>query len=141
VIFVGQVLDKAAKGSVSDIIGLKDLINNFTSSLNPAVGECLDGNAEVTELTDAYNLTNADGSEIEKRVITYITLHYFAVHKWLGEVDTDYHNGKYYTVGYKAGDEVHLVLGNKISRMAGKVIAKAYQLRKAVEDVIEAFAN
>lgn len=29
VVFIGQVLDKAAKGSISDIIGLIDLVKKF----------------------------------------------------------------------------------------------------------------
>ncbi len=29
VVFIGQVLEKAARGSISDLIGLKDLIQKF----------------------------------------------------------------------------------------------------------------
>jgi len=45
VVFIGQVLDKAAKGSLSDLIALPNLIKDFGNSLNPAVSTCLDGNA------------------------------------------------------------------------------------------------
>lgn len=45
VVFGGQVLDKAAKGSISDLLALPKLIKDFGENLNPAVGECLDGNA------------------------------------------------------------------------------------------------
>ena len=45
VVFVGQVLDKAAKGSLSDLLALPQLIKDFGNSLDPAVGVCLDGNA------------------------------------------------------------------------------------------------
>jgi hypothetical protein len=79
--------------------------------LNPAVGKCLEGNAEFTSLSDKYNLTGADSSVIEKKIITYVTLHYLSVHKWLGEVDSDWHSAKYYQVGQKAGEEGHLILG------------------------------
>lgn len=111
VVFIGELLDKAAKGSLSDLLALPQLIKDFGNSLDPAVGQCLDGNAELNSLSDAYNLTGADSSVIEKKVITYVTLHYLAVHKWLGDVDNDWHAGKYYSVGQKAGQEGHVILG------------------------------
>ena len=45
VVFIGQLLDKAAKGSLSDLLSLPTLIKDFGNSLDPAVGTCLDGNA------------------------------------------------------------------------------------------------
>jgi len=118
VVFAGQILDKAAKGSLSDLLSLPQLIKDFGNSLNPAVGQCLDGNAELDSLSAAYNLTGADSSVIEKKIITYVTLHYLAVHKWLGDVDSDWHAGKFYQVGWKAGEEGHLILGSKITEIS-----------------------
>jgi len=43
--FAGSILDKAARGSLSDLISIPNMIKDFGDSLNPAVGECLDGNA------------------------------------------------------------------------------------------------
>jgi hypothetical protein len=37
-------LDKAAKGSISDLLSLKDLIQQFGDSLPQAVKDCLSGN-------------------------------------------------------------------------------------------------
>jgi len=45
VVFIGTVLDKAAKGSLSDLIALKDIIEKFGDSLPQAVKDCLNGNA------------------------------------------------------------------------------------------------
>jgi hypothetical protein len=45
VVFVGTLLDKAAKGSLSDLLSLKDLVQKFGDSLPQAVKDCLDGNA------------------------------------------------------------------------------------------------
>lgn len=42
---MGTVLDKAAKGSISDLIALKDLIEKFSDSIPEPVKKCLDGNA------------------------------------------------------------------------------------------------
>jgi hypothetical protein len=44
VVFIGTVLDKAAKGSISDLLSLKDLIQKFGDSLPQAVKDCLNGN-------------------------------------------------------------------------------------------------
>jgi hypothetical protein len=44
VVFIGTVLDKAAKGSISDLLGLKDLIQQFGDSLPQAVKDCLSAN-------------------------------------------------------------------------------------------------
>jgi len=115
VVFTGQILDKAAKGSLTDLLSLPQLIKDFGNSLNPAISDCLDNNAELTSLTDAYNITNADEGVVEKKVITYVTLHFLAVHKWLGDVDNDWNAGKYYQVGWKGGEEGHLMLGSSSS--------------------------
>lgn len=48
---------------------------------------------------------------IEKKVLTYVGLHYLSVHKFLGDVDNDWHAAKYYSVGQKAGQEGHVILG------------------------------
>jgi len=96
---------------LSDLLSLPQIIKDFGNSLNPAVGQCLDGNAEFASLSDKYNLTGADSSAIEKKIITYVSLHYLTVHRWLGDVDGDWHAAKYYQVGQKAGEEGHLILG------------------------------
>lgn len=44
VVFAGQVLDKAAKGSISDLLSLKDLIEKFGDSIPDSVKNCLKGN-------------------------------------------------------------------------------------------------
>jgi len=45
VVFIGDVLEKAAKGSVSDLIALKSLIEDFGNQIPQSVKDCLDGNA------------------------------------------------------------------------------------------------
>ena len=44
VVFVGTLLDKAAKGSISDLLSLKDLVEAFGKSLPDSVKDCLSGN-------------------------------------------------------------------------------------------------
>ncbi len=112
VVFVGQVLDKAAKGSISDLIALKDLIQQFGDQIPDSVKKCLDGNAEFEALGVKYGVTNTtDPNVIEKKVIEYVTLHYLTVHKWLGSLNDNWKAAKYYQVGFDVGSYGHQVLG------------------------------
>jgi hypothetical protein len=58
VVFAGTVLDKAAKGSISDLLSLKDLIQQFGDSLPQSVKDCLSGNQEFTNLGYKYGISN-----------------------------------------------------------------------------------
>ncbi len=112
VVFIGTVLDKAARGSISDLLALKDLIEKFGDSIPEAVKTCLSGNAEFTALGLKYGITNTtDSSVIQKKVIAYVTLHYLTVHKWLGGLNDNWKAAKYYQVGYDAASYGHTVLG------------------------------
>ena len=53
---------------------------------------------------------NTDGSILEKKVITYLTFHYFEVHKWFGELNNNWKAGQYYKTGYDAGTYAHKFL-------------------------------
>ncbi len=113
VAFIGDVLNKAAKGSISDLLSLKQLIEDFGNSIPEAVKTCLSTNAtdEFSALGLKYGVTNTtDPSTIEKKIITYVTLHYLTVHKWLGGLNDNWKAAKYYQVGYDAATYGHSVL-------------------------------
>jgi len=111
VVFAGQVLDKAARGSISDLLSLKDLIEKFGDSIPESVKTCLAGNAEFTALGLKYGVTNTtDTSALEKKIIAYVTLHYLTVHKWLGSLNDNWKAGKFYQVGFDAATYGHSVL-------------------------------
>jgi hypothetical protein len=75
-------LEKAAKGSVSDIISLINDVKKFGDQIPDPVKKCLDGNKEFEALGLKYGIDNkTDPAQIEKKVITYITLHYPYTHK------------------------------------------------------------
>jgi hypothetical protein len=125
VMFIGTLLDKAAKGSISDLLGLKDLVQAFGKSIPDAVKTCLDGNAEFTALGLKYGITNTtDTSALEKKVITYVTLHYLTVHKWLGGLNDNWKAAKYYQVGFDGATYGHTVLGitMKVPELSDKEI-------------------
>ena len=112
VVFAGQILDKAAKGSISDIINIIQLVKNFGDQIPQSVKDCLDGNAEFKALGLKYGIDDTtDASEIEKKIATYVGLHYLSVHKWLGSLDDEWKSAKYYQVGYDAAGYGHNILG------------------------------
>ena len=53
---------------------------------------------------------DTNSSDIEKKVITYITLHYIEVHGWLGNLDKEWKGGKYYQAGFDGAGYGHKVL-------------------------------
>ena len=116
VVFGGEILEKAAKGSPSDIIQIINLIKGFGDQIPQSVKDCLDGNKEFETLGLKYGITNdTDSSVIEKKVIAYVTLHYLEVHKWLGDLNSLWKAGKYYQVGFDAAGYGHKVLGSAAS--------------------------
>jgi hypothetical protein len=77
VIFVGEALAKAAKGSVTDLIQLISLVKAFGDQIPQSVKDCLDGNAEGKALGLKYGIDDTtDPASIEKKIIAYTTLHY-----------------------------------------------------------------
>lgn len=115
VVFVGEVLEKAAKGSVTDLIQLKDLIQKFGDQIPQPVKDCLDGNAEFAAVGAKYGLPAADSAALEKKIIAYVTLHYLTVHGWFGTLNNEWKAGKYYQTGFDGAGYGHKLLGMSIS--------------------------
>ena len=111
--FAGEVLQKAANGSVKDLLSLVDLIKNFGDQIPQPVKDCLnEHNSEFKALGLKYGIDDdTDSSVIEKKVIAYVTLHYLTVLKWLGSLNDNWKAGKYYQVGYDAAGYGHQILG------------------------------
>ena len=59
VVFAGQLLEKAAKGSVSDLLSLVQLIKDFGDQIPQSVKDCLDGNAEFKALGLKYGIDDS----------------------------------------------------------------------------------
>ena len=117
--FAGQVLDKAAKASLTDIASLINLIKDFGNQIPQSVKDCLDGNKEFEALGLKYGITpGGDASAIEKKVLAYVSLHYLTVHKWLGDLNSNWKGGKYYQVGYDAASHGHTILGITLAEIA-----------------------
>jgi hypothetical protein len=116
VAFIGEVLEKAAKGGVTDLIKLIDLIKGFGDQIPQSVKDCLDGNVEFEALGLKYGISpDTDTSVIEKKVIAYVTLHYLEVHGWFGSLNNSWKAGKYYQTGFDGAGYGHKVLGMSLS--------------------------
>jgi len=119
VVFIGELLEKAAKGSPSDIATIVQMVKDFGNQIPQSVKDCLNGNKELESLGYKYGITpTTDSSVIEKKVIAYVTLHYLEVHKWLGDLNNQWKAGKYYQVGYDAAGYGHKVLGLTLIQLA-----------------------
>lgn len=111
VVFFGQILEKTAKGSVSDIPAIIQLVKDFGDSIPQSVKDCLNGNAELKALGLKYGIDdNTDTSALEKKIALYCTLHYLTVHKWAGQLNDEWKAGKYYQVGFEGAGYAHQIL-------------------------------
>ena len=110
--FGGKLLAKACSASISDFATIVKMIQDFGDQLPQAVKDCMDGNKELADLGLKYGITpDTDPSVIEKKVLTYVTLHYFEVHKQVCDLSDMYKAGKYYDVGSVGGAYAHKILG------------------------------
>jgi hypothetical protein len=112
VVFIGDVFEKAAKGTISDLVQLMGFIKGFGDQIPQSNKDCLVGNKELEALGLKYGIdNNTDTSVVEKKVIAYVTLHYLEVHRWLGDLNNSWKSGNYYKAGFDAGTYGHKILG------------------------------
>jgi hypothetical protein len=105
-------LHDAGRASVADINKIKKEVEDFGNTLNPAVGECLDGNAELEALGVKFGITpGMDKTALETRVISYITFHILGVEAKIKKIEDSWNAGDFYGAGVKASDLGHEVLG------------------------------
>jgi hypothetical protein len=138
VALIGTVLDKAAKGSPADIISLIDIVKKFIDEVPQPVKDCLDGNAELKALGLKYGIDDTtESSAIEKKIITYITLHYLTVHKWAGQLNDEWKAAKYYQNGYDAATYAHSMLAVSAKEDALPGITNKEILQQALNGAFE----
>ena len=112
VVFAGQILEKTARGSVTDIPAVIQLIKDFGNQIPQSVKDCLDGNKEFEALGLKYGITpDTDSSVIEKKIIAYVTLHFLDAHKFAGDLNEEFKAGKFYQVGFDLAAYTHKILG------------------------------
>lgn len=56
VVFIGDILAKGAKGSITDLIELITIIKNFVNQLPPETQDCLSNNADVKAIGLKYGI-------------------------------------------------------------------------------------
>ena len=114
--FGGKLLAKACSASISDFAAIVKMIQDFGDSIPQKVKDCLNDNKELNNLGLKYGITpDTDPAVIEKKVLTYVTLHYFEVHKQVCDLNDMYKAGKYYDVGSVGGAYAHKILGAALS--------------------------
>lgn len=94
------------------MISLADLIKGFGDQIPESVKTCLKDNAEFTALGAKYGIdNNTDTSALEKKIITYVTLHYLEVHRTFGTLNDEWKGAKYYQTGFDGAAFGHKILG------------------------------
>lgn len=131
--FVGKSLNKAARGSATDLVTLIYDIDVFIESLPADEVSCVRTNPEGVALQPLYNIDPNDFAATEKKLAIYVTLHYFQVHKWLVECDDLWNAAKYYDTGYRGAAYIHQILGSTID----KILERARKLRNAAKGLID----
>lgn len=54
---------------------------------------------------------------MERKLITYVTLHYLNVHKWFISMNDQWTAGNYYETGHEFALDVHTMLGTRLTRL------------------------
>ena len=66
---------------------------------------------------------------MEKKIITYVGLHYLKVHNWMGTLNNEWIAGKWYQTGFDAATYAHDVLSiSKFLRGALSQLEKLFSL-------------
>jgi hypothetical protein len=85
------ILHDVGRASPTDANKIKKEIENFGNSINPAVGQCLDGNAELEAVAAKFGITPGfDKTALETKIITYITLHALGVETKVRKIEDDW---------------------------------------------------
>lgn len=110
--FGGSLLAKACSASIADFAAIVKMVQDFGDSIPQKVKDCLDGNKELAALGLKYGITpDTDPATIEKKILTYVTLHYLEAHKQVCDWSDLWKAGKFYNVGSQGGAYAHKILG------------------------------
>lgn len=61
----------------------------------------MDNNSEFNSLGNAYGITpDTDPNVIISKIVSYVTFHYPALHKTLGNINTQWVSSNYYQAGF-----------------------------------------
>lgn len=106
--FIGDTLEKSAKGSLADLISLIPEIEKFLNSLPEPVKVCLENDKDAQAIGLKYGITpQTDPQDIIKKLISYASLHYLTVHKWMISENDLWKGGKYYQTGFDGAGYLH----------------------------------
>ncbi|KAL4486044.1 hypothetical protein ABPG72_003978 [Tetrahymena utriculariae] len=128
VALVPQVLKKAS--SALTIAQVATLVENFVKTLNPAVGECLKGNAEVAELATQFDVSGIT----QQAVINWATGHVGTVTGEASTLNKLWSSGSYNQLGNNSSSFTHTV----ISQISGKV---SDDINATNQEILQAFYN
>ncbi|KAL4436009.1 hypothetical protein ABPG74_022244 [Tetrahymena malaccensis] len=128
VALVPQVLKKAS--SALTIAQVATLVENFVKTLNPAVGECLKGNAEVAELATVFDVSKIT----QQAAISWATGHVGTVTGEASTLNKLWSSASYNQLGNNASSFAHTV----INQISGKSVSES---NDANQDILQQVIN
>ncbi len=97
VVFTTQILAKAAKASITDLLQIVKIMREFSKTIPDETIDCLGRCEQIHTLGFKYDIDGStDFVEQLKHVETYIALHFLQVHKWAIDL-----NEKWISQSYK----------------------------------------
>lgn len=110
VVFLGDFLDKAAKGSAKDLVSLIGDVKAFYESLPWSFIECLGKCQQIRSLGFKYDIDGGtDMNKLQIKITEYILLHFLQVHKWSGDLNGKWLGQYYFDVGYFGAIDAHKI--------------------------------
>ena len=111
VVFTTEILAKAAKASITDLLQVIKLMREFSKTIPDETIDCLGRCEQIRTLGFKYDIDGStDFVEQLKHVETYVALHFLEVHKWAIDLNEKWISGAYRQFGYAAGGYGHKVL-------------------------------
>lgn len=111
VIFTTQILAKAAKASITDLLQIIKIVREFSRTIPEETIDCLGRCEQIRTLGYKYDIDGStDFLELLKHVETYVALHFLEVHKWAVDLNEKWISESYKQFGFTAGGYGHKLL-------------------------------
>jgi hypothetical protein len=101
VVFITEILERAAKGSVADLLKIIQLIKEFGGAIGESTLDCLGRNQEIYRLAFKYDIdASTDFQALDAHIAEYVALHYLETHRWVVDLNDKWKATKYYDFGF-----------------------------------------
>lgn len=133
VTFIGDILSDLASSNVQ--AAMNDL-QTFDNNLPAYARTCLDSNAEMQQVFEAYNIYGLTPAQLETKIETYALFHLTALHQDAIVANSDFQAANYKMVGVELGTIIQTVFGKNIS-----TFTEFFQVEGTALNALQLMAN